>query len=267
MPAAGGGIGIDAGEATGAGAGGTGGNAGDGGVAADCAGKGYPVCLDFESGNLDQGWTTNATNARVESGNAAHGKYALHLSGFQQIKSTLIHTAQLGAIKDVMWGRYYLYMDPGAPTGHGAMLRAFDERGDWYELGFEFNSFLGNWHPAMPNPGSWTEKAMRSHNVIPGKQWVCVEFLLDGATPDVTQIWYGGQKVTYYSVISYCSNKPATCDITLSKAVQLKSFDIGTDFYHGISLDPTMWAGNGPPIITDVWIDDVALDSKRIGCL
>ncbi len=33
------------------------------------------------------------------------------------------------------------------------------------------------------------------------------------------------------------------------------------------SLDPKMWAGDGPPTITDAFIDDLALDTKRIGCL
>jgi hypothetical protein len=240
-----------------------------------CANNAYPVCIDFESGKLDTGWTLGSNNsagtsAKVETTRAAHGQYALHLTGFHMGTSTLIHTAELGSIKDVMWGRYYLYMDPGAPTGHGGMVRAFDQAKDWYELGFEYNSFLGNWHPATPNPGNWIEKAMRSHDTIPQKKWACVEFLFDGAKPDVAQIWYDGVQVTYYSVISYCTNgsgPAAGCDVTLGKASQFKTFDIGAEFYHGVSLDPKMWAGDGPPTITDAFIDDIALDTKRVGCL
>ena len=111
---------------------------------------------------------------------------------------------------------------------------------------------------------------MRSHDTIPAKKWACVEFLFDGNKPDVTQIWYDGVQVSYYSVISYCTNgtgAAAGCDVTLAKANQFKSFDIGTEYYHGTSLDPNMWGGDGPPTITDAFIDDVALDTQRIGCL
>ncbi len=257
-------------------AGGSAGGVGGGGAGAlGCAASAHPVCVDFESGKLDAGWSLGSNNsagtsAKVESGQAAHGMYALHLTGFHMGTSTLIHTTQLGDIKDVMWGRYYLYMDPGAPTGHGGMVRAFDVAKDWYELGFEYNSFLGNWHPATPNAGGWIERAMRTHDTITGKSWVCVEFQFDGAKPEVAQIWYDGKQVSYYSVISYCEkgNGPGSgCEVTLTQANQFASFDIGVEFYHGTSLAPDMWSGDGPPTITDAFIDDLALDTERIGCL
>jgi hypothetical protein len=259
------------GAATEGGMGGAGGSA----SAPGCASNAYPVCLDFESGKLDAAWTFGSgnsagTSAQVEAGLAAHGQYALHLKGFHMGTSTLIHTSKLGAIKDVMWGRYYLYMSPGAPTGHGGMVRAFDQAGDWYELGFEYNSFLGNWHPHRPNAAGAIEKAMRSHDKIHGDSWVCVEFSFDGVQPNVAQIWYDGVQVQYYSVIDYCDSgqgAAAGCNITLDKARQFTSFDVGTEFYHGVSLDPNMWAGDGPPTITDAYIDDLALDTKRVGCL
>jgi hypothetical protein len=232
-------------------------------VAASCTGTSHPVCLDFESGKLDAPWHTSVNSkitAQVESGKAAHGKFAIHFSNFAMQTSQFITTTQLDGLKDVMWGRFYLYMEPGAPSGHGALIRLFDQGANWYELGFEYNSYLGNWHP---NGTTGIEKAMRSHNLIPKAQWACVEFLFDGAKPDVAQIWTDGEQVSYYSVIDYCN--VSGCSIALSKAVQWKTFDIGVAFFHGTSL--SVWAGDDPPVTTDVWIDDIALDTKRVGCL
>ena len=200
------------------------------------------MCLDFESGALDSKWAKPPANAKVETGKAAHGTHAMHFSGFKGGLSTVIDTTNLTGITNVMWGRFYLYVSPGAPTGHGGLVRAVDQAGNWYELGFESNSYLGNWHQ-----GRYTslEKAMNSTYVIPHEKWTCVEFLFDGAAPDVAQIWSDGDAVTYSKVKDYCTG--AGCKLTLPKVQQFASFDIGIEFYHGISLDPTMWAGDGAP--------------------
>jgi hypothetical protein len=189
-------------------------------VTASCAGKNYSLCLDFESGKVDAPWTAPTSNAKVEEMNAAHGKYAMHLSNLHSHPQLFLHAAQMPGIKDVLWGRYYLYMDPGAPSGHGAIVRTFDMQTNWYEVGFEHNAYLGNWHVL---PGGVPERYMRSKFVIPQKAWACVEFEFDGATPDMAKV------------------------------------------YHGTSLN--VYDGNDAPYITDMWLDDIALDSKRVGCL
>jgi len=230
------------------------GDSGDGAkVSASCAAGVYPLCLDFESGKVDAPWTAPGANAKVEETNPAHGRYAMHLSNLHAKPQLFLHAAQLPGIKDVLWGRFYLYMDPGAPVGHGALVRAFDMQTNWYEVGFETNSYLGNWHVL---PGGVPEKYMRSKFVIPKKAWACVEFVFDGATPDMAKVWSDGTPVMFDDI----AKTP-----TIMKANQFTTFDIGIVFYHGGSL--TSYDGDTAPYITDLWLDDIALDIKRVGCL
>ncbi len=60
------------------------------------------------------------------------------------------------------------------------------------------------------------------------------------------------------------------------KAGHFTNFRIGVEFYHGTSLvscpDYPPWRcpsynNDEAPTMTDIWIDDVALDTERIGCL
>jgi hypothetical protein len=222
-------------------------------VTASCAGHAYPLCLDFESGKVDAPWTVSAANSKVEEMNAAHGRYAMHMSNLHSHPNLSLHAAQMPGIKDVLWGRFYLYMDAGAPSGHGAIVRVFDMQTNWYEVGFESNSYLGNWHLL---PGGVPEKYMRSKFKIPPKAWACVEFAFDGATPDMAKVWSDGAPVTFDDI----AKTP-----TIMKAVQFTTFDIGIVFYHGTSLG--MYEGDTAPSLTDMWLDDIALDTKRVGCL
>jgi hypothetical protein len=43
------------------------------------------------------------------------------------------------------------------------------------------------------------------------------------------------------------------------------SFEIGITLYHGDSL--VNYNNDTPPDLTDEWLDDIALDTTRVGCL
>ncbi|HEY0709605.1 MAG TPA: hypothetical protein VGG33_22530, partial [Polyangia bacterium] len=90
---------------------------------ASCAGKGYALCLDFESG-IDTTIWTGGTAGAVVTTHPAHGarSYRLYPMGGGVLKTT-----KLGAIKDQIWGRFYVHFNPGAPGGHGNIVGAFDQ--------------------------------------------------------------------------------------------------------------------------------------------
>jgi hypothetical protein len=255
---------------------GTGGQGGSGGTAgapvtASCAGSEHPLCIDFESGKADAPWKLPASNAKVEDGKAAHGRYAMHISGLSSMPLPELYlSTSLKGFKDVMWGRFYLYMDPGAPVGHGALVRVNDTQGHWNEVGFESNgadptrdndhspspgAYFADWHEAAAGPD---EKYMRSKSTIPQKVWACVEFYFDGATPALPQVWGDSTEVTFDDIGGAAGDT--------QKAVQFTDFNIGIVFYHGGSL-VTYEGDDTLPVITDEWIDDIALDTKRVGCL
>jgi hypothetical protein len=213
------------------------------GAGAGCAQNSYPVCMDFE--NLpDPKWT--GIGANVQMGKAAHGNAAFHGP-----PGSTISTTSLGPITNVVWGRFYLHMTPKAPVGHGAMVMLFDQpgrAGNWYEVGFEFNALQGNWH------GNGGEKYMRTKMLLPDK-WVCVEFFADGANAAPIQLWMDGVAVVYSDI----AGSP-----TILKTTKFANFTIGLTPYHGLST--VNYEGNVMPM-TDMWIDDIALDTQRVGCI
>jgi hypothetical protein len=211
-------------------------------AAAGCDQNNYPVCLDFEKG-ADPKWTgMTATNTQM--GKAAHGQSAFHGP-----PGSMLSTTMLGTITNVIWGRLYLHMTPGGPVGHGELVGVYDQANNWYELGFEFNGLQGNWH------GNGGEKYMRTKTKIPDK-FVCVEFQFDGATPAAAKIWMDGQLIEYYDIGPTMGP---------SKVTQFRRIEVGFRPFHSLSL--TSYDGNNPPLMTDMWIDDIAFDSKRIGCI
>jgi hypothetical protein len=215
---------------------------GEGGTAG-CAQNAYPVCMDFE--NLpDAKWT--GVGANVQMGKAAHGNAAFHGP-----PNSTISTTSLGGITNVVWGRMYLHMTPKAPVGHGAIVMLFDQPGrggNWYEVGFEYNALQGNWH------GNGGERYMHTKMLMPDK-WVCVEFFADGANGAAIKLWMDGVPVVYSDIAGAPS---------ISKTTKFANFTIGLTPYHGLST--VNYEGNVMPM-TDMWIDDIALDTQRVGCI
>ena len=218
---------------------------GDGGSgrAGSCAQNNYPVCMDFET-LPDAKW--KGIGANVQLGKAAHGNAAFHGP-----PSSTISTTSLGPITNVAWGRFYLHVTPKAPVGHGAMVMLFVQpgtSGNWYEVGFEYNALQGNWH------GNGGERYMHTKMLLPDK-WVCVEFFADGANAAPIQLWMDGVPIVY----SDGATSP-----TISKTTKFANFTIGLTPYHGLST--VNYEGDVMPM-TDMWIDDIALDTQRIGCI
>jgi hypothetical protein len=164
----------------------------------------------------------------------------------------MISTTQLGRITSVIWGRFYLQVTPGAPNGHGALVYAWDQSNNFYEVGFQFGAYHGNWHVPAGVPERW----MNSRHKIPGDRWVCVEFLFDGAGRAPTKIWSDGVEVVFHQ----SATSPA-----IAAVQQFRRVDIGFHTVHGTSL--SSYEGSTAPATTDAWIDDIALDTKRIGCV
>ena len=150
-------------------------------------------------------------------------RYAMHLSNLHSHPQLFLHVAQMPGIKDVLWGRYYLYMDPGAPRSRRAGQEAFDMQTNWYEVGFE---------QCVPrqlacSPGRRSREVHAQQIRHPQEDWACVEFTFDGATPNMAKVWSDGTPVMFDDI----AKTP-----TIMKTVQFTTFDIGIVFYHGTSL-------------------------------
>src|SRR5262249_42440626 len=119
---------------------------GDGSTAASTCppGAGYAFCSGFE-GSLSETTFKLKAGQAIETGNAAHGRSALHLTNLKPHSGQMVG-GPLGNIKDVMWGRFYFYLDAGAPQGHSAFIYAGDAAGAVWEMGFIFHQFMVDYH-------------------------------------------------------------------------------------------------------------------------
>ena len=190
--------------------------------------------------------TTNAKS--VDTSDFAHGGHSYHAfpgGGF-------LKTTKMGTIKNVVWGRFYVHMKPGAPGGHGEIVGVYDTSGDWYEIGWQFNGILGNWH------GLGGEKPLRSMPYIVDK-WYCIEFLFDGAAGVMPQWWIDGSEAQYYMAV------PAAKGPRME--TQFTHLEVGMTSFAGLGLNQQPYGNSNPPVMTDLWIDDVAFDTQRIGCI
>jgi len=240
----------------GAGGAGTGGGGVGGGVAAGCTADPHPLCIDFESG-IDKNTWTNGSDSGVSTMDKAHGDHSYHAYP----GAGVLTTTKLGTIGNVIWGRFYLRMTPGpppvpagtpgAPGGHGNIVGAF-EGGAWYELGWQFNGLMGVWHNGGENP-------LRSHPTIVD-QWYCVELNFDGTKTDMPTWYVDGQMVEYYMGEPNNNTKPHVI-------TKFDKLTIGFTSYAGLGIAQMPYGNSNPPVMTDMWLDDIAFDTKRIGCI
>ena len=217
---------------------------------AGCAGKDYALCIDFENGIDTATWTGGSTNAIVTT-DFAHGGHAYRL---YPMSGGVLKTTKLGTIKDQIWGRFYVHFKPGAPGGHGNIVAAFDQSNNWYEMGWQFDAMMGVWHQT-----GGAERPLRSTPLIVD-QWYCVETFFDGTKTNMPQWWLDGTEVMYYMA--------ANTTLIPKIVTQFARVEVGFTPY--AKLDLQMPDGKGPTdtrVLSDMWIDDIAFDTKRIGCI
>jgi hypothetical protein len=121
-------------------------------------------------------------------------------------------------------------------------------------MGWQFDAMMGVYHLANGN-----ERALRSMPLILD-QWYCVEFLFDGTKTEMPKWWLNGNEVMYYM--------PLNTQLIPRLIPQFARIEVGFTPYAGLGLQ--MPDGKGPPdsrVLKEMWIDDIAFDTKRIGCI
>jgi hypothetical protein len=223
---------------------------GDGPVsAAGCANSNYPLCIDFENG-IDTTLWTGGTASAVTTADYAHGghSYLLYPKG-----GAVLKVKNLGPITNQLWGRFYIHFSPGAPGGHGNILGAYDPSNNWYEIGWQFNGILGDYHLA-----SGHERATRSKPVLVD-QWYCIESFFDGTMMNMPVWWIDGQDAQYYMA----DPAPPVPQVL----TQFAMITVGFTPYAGLGLNDDPYGNSNPPVLGNMYIDDIAFDVKRIGCI
>ena len=207
----------------------------------------------------------------VDTAHAFSGQQALHIFTPRGAKYrrgyVAIHLAHpVPEAMPGMYGRARVYLDeapvslPGAPPVHWTLLqgegRSADDRyNSIYRLGVEGQGGTQLMANFETTPPVTTDCKLNSPEKLPVRRWACVEWHMDVASNEM-QFWLDGRKVVRVA------GKPGMAGACRGDDLQgewlappkFDSFYIGFERYADSVNDQNLW------------IDDVALSTKRVGC-
>jgi hypothetical protein len=210
---------------------------------------------DFESGNLATNiWTQAVTGGNlieVQGEKAAHGHYALRIGCPSPTNKTWAFiTAQHlpDALRQHYFGRVYMFVTPKPPSRHTILIMSGTP-------GFPMNKYQeiaadhGAWQLSYAELRPDGNREDYHHDgIIPLDRWFCLEWEFNDH-PDHATMWVDGKLTNDTGFVAKFTG--ATNDI-------IGGF---TDFSFGFRL----WGAT--PGAFDVYYDDIALDTKRIGAV
>jgi hypothetical protein len=218
------------------------GGSGGGGAPVGCKAL---FCDDFEKdATIDPAkWTADvgydpAITMTIESTMVAHGKNAAHAhlidstGGFASLKETVTFPQ----LADDLWGRAYFHTAIDAGAGHTGFLSAYAGDARVLEVGASNGNFqLTYYEPGKEFPAGY-------NTAVPQNKWVCLEWHFARSGAHLIEVFIdGAPSVTY--------------DTSGHQPPPFTAVGLGMDNH---SANPP---GN------DVYLDDVAIDANRVGCL
>jgi hypothetical protein len=255
---------------TGGGAGGDGGAGGGGGTTSGC-GPGTVLCEDFEAyatpTDLSAAWTTTITAATlaVDTTKALHGTRSLHIKASAGTPVAVISKQGpplFPIAGNVIYGRAMMWLTgtPGGDYHWNNFQAAGDMPGStmWgkYGWGGQFGKVLAGYtvRTAQTAMTATMDCSKPSASAFPSQKWVCVEWQFDGAKNEM-HLWFDGALLTDVDVVGMGTRCVSNTDLGKPWAAPTFSFlSLGWQQYQ---------ASNGP---LELWMDDVAVGTQRIGC-
>jgi hypothetical protein len=221
-------------------------------------------CEDFESGQIDPAtWTvqTSAGNTvMVQRAKAAHGQYAaqFHSPGIAKSYDFIIASNVPPQLRGHHYGRAYVLVDPKLPVGHTGLM--FAGSSGFPRLKYlEVAGVRGGWMLAYialagaptgetdDRVGCDANSMCVSSIQMPVGVWTCIEWEFNDQ-PDLVGLTDDGAMIATDSPILFGGK---TSDLVGGFT------DFGFGFYE---WHPDNFA-------FDVYYDDIALDTKPVGCL
>jgi hypothetical protein len=244
---------------------------GTGDAMSGACGPGTVLCEDFESymapADLAAAWTTTVTAATltVDTTKAAHGQRALHITAAAGTPVAVI--AKQGPplfpfAGNVIFGRVRMWLTatPGGAYHWNNIQAAGDLPGTtlWgkYGWGGQFGKILAGYtvRTAQTATTATIDCSNPSASAFPSQKWVCVEWEFDGVKNEM-HLWFDGALLTDVDVVGMGTRCVNNADLGKLWAAPTFSFlSLGWQQYQG---------SNGP---LELWMDDVAVGTQRIGC-
>lgn len=204
---------------------------------------------DFESGKLDPAvWTQQVTGdsvLEVQSAKVAHGKYALHVgvpTPAQRTLALIFAKSLPAALSHHLFGRAYVYIAPTVPDRHTDFL-ALGTTGFPHSKYQQVATAHGLFQVTYVDQADANEDYHASGQVPLGR-WFLLEWEFNDQ-PDHATIWVDGEQV-------------------LDTPFVYKT--VGTDLVGGFTdLSLGFRLHGAAPVPFDIYYDDLALDTHRIG--
>jgi hypothetical protein len=231
----------------------------DQGVTPTCVTAGTELCDDFESGQLDATkWKINKSNndtVAVETGLAHSGQYAVHMKlvAGQHNIAQITEGVTFPAMANTLYARAFVYFSPGIPAGVS---------GNGYHMGYIYASGDNNLGSVQAGMGSIGPKDFLGYSIyfgppshefgpwssltVTGMQWLCVELYESGTdgVGETRKVWVNDTELMDLRS-TYDGQAPPQFDM--------------------LSFGVWQYDGN-TPTLADMWIDDVRVSSRKIGC-
>ncbi|MDB5215486.1 MAG: hypothetical protein JWO86_3413 [Myxococcaceae bacterium] len=234
--------------------------------ASRCAQAGVKLCEDFESGTLDaMTWTTVGAKPVIDGVQHARGAKALHVTVNGNGASYIKETKSFPAPNNAYWGRMFVWFDslpvPAAmfTYAHWTFAAATGTQvpGEIRLSGQMQNGKnlfgVGTDNRTANGTGDWTSSdkdPMNAPLAVPTKQWLCIEWAHLGNTNETRFYWDAVEHPSLYTT--------STKNGGNGMPYILPQFD-------------ALWVGwNEYQTATEkfeLWIDEVAVDQQRIGCV
>jgi hypothetical protein len=203
-------------------------------------------------------WTHNANDVVVATGRAARGTQSLHVGPLNGGSHYIHESKSFAATGPAFYGRMFLWVErfpvespqppttvyhwdlfeaSGQPDGSGFVVRLGGHNRASGELFLRLNIKP---HSALPETGLFDKNFP-----MKAKRWYCIEWFLDGPNSEA-RFWYDGVERT---------------DLHWQKTMPAYPFPA----FRSINFGWYEHQGTKTPY--EVYIDEIALDSQRIGCL
>ena len=227
-----------------------------------CAQLGALLCEDFEAGNVGdkpnaQLWASSGTVA-IDSTHAARGQKALHLQTSSNGWATISETKTFPVANNHFFGRMFFWASgiptnpsgshwtvvEGSGTGNGSLIREggqFDKWGTGSDQGP-----TGDWTNIDKDPNNAPVPPTLNH-------WMCIEWEYDGAKNETRFWWDGVEHPSLHETASMHGGNAVP--YVMPQFTQLK---LGWMLYQ-VPMAPG-------PTTFDFWLDEIAIDTARIGC-
>jgi hypothetical protein len=219
----------------------------------------FDLCEDFERTSLDTSrWRVQGPTPTIDSTRAARGMRSVH---FQTTDNglSLLHTTSIFPVTDnTYWGRLFVYFDtmPTAPMwAHWSIAAAVGSGNDAeIRVGGQYDGTKNRFGVGTDHgpTGDWTMLDEDPGDPVPVDTWICIEWLHKGDTNETRFFWDGVE----HSSLRTTATTHGGSDGEEYELPEFESVYVGWWLYQ---------EGTTPPEF-DVWIDEVALDSERIGC-